>query len=163
MKTNTIRHLCFATIFTSLIGIVFTFSLLIWPGLSISSIWNNQSEHRESDIRISTSNMTVSSKTSGVPSMNDFAHAWELSLREPLYDAPAKQPVKFVPPPFPYVLVGTILNPDKTRAMFTSPSGKIEFRKEGETLGNAKLIQIQPEYVELLYYDKTIRIELPNQ
>ena len=61
-------------------------------------------------------------------------------------------------------LIGTILEPDRTVAMFSTAAGKIEFKRVGESVGTqaarAEVVEIQRNRVLVRYADRVITFEL---
>lgn len=87
--------------------------------------------------------------TNRVPPLKSFEAVWELNLRTPLYDnaAPTRVQARAV---FPARLMGTILEPDNSQAMFATASG-VEFKRIGDTIADAQVVEIGADSVTVLF------------
>ena len=89
--------------------------------------------------------------------LSAFARLWDVNLRRPLYDSPT--PAKTLPKPKPPAplnmrLVGTMIEPGHSMAMFITKGGRIELRRVGQTVAQAKVVTIQADRVKLMYHGR---------
>jgi type II secretory pathway component PulC len=76
---------------------------------------------------------------------------------------PPTQPVAPPPPPskpFTAKLTGTILETDRSMALFTTQTGEIQFVSVGQMIDDAKVVQIEPEKVILDRNGQTLTLEM---
>ena len=111
--------------------------------------------------------------TNNTPSLTlqDFERVYSRQLRRPLFDVPSpvvkpvvKRPTTKKQESLKMKLIGTILEPDRTVAMFSTAAGKIEFKRVGESVGTqaarAEVVEIQRNRVLVRYADRVITFEL---
>lgn len=93
----------------------------------------------------------------------DFQPLWNLKLRQPLFDPPP------APPPAPAVvkqpmlaikLAGIINEPGHCFAMFTMPDGQIEMKAVGDRCGDAEVLSIEDNTVNVRFNGQTIKLKL---
>lgn len=97
-----------------------------------------------------------------LPPLDEFTLLCQRKLQSPLYDPPPEpvaveeappEPVRL--PPLQITLLGTIVEPDRTVAMFATQGGHIELTRIGQTVSNApngpKVIDITADEVVVEY------------
>lgn len=97
-----------------------------------------------------------------LPPLDEFTLLCQRKLQSPLYDPPPEpvaveeaspEPVRL--PPLQITLLGTIVEPDRTVAMFATQGGHIELTRIGQTVSNApngpKVIGITADEVVVEY------------
>lgn len=102
-----------------------------------------------------------------LPPLKEFDSFSRLDLRPALFDAPPPPPAdpKPVaapkrPPPINFKLTGTILEPENSYALFLNPKGVVEFKKTGETIEGAEVLEISPDKVTVLYQEERIVMKI---
>ena len=112
---------------------------------------------------------TVDSETSHPAIAADEA-LWKRQLRRPLFDPPPPPPpevVKAELPPIRARLLGTILEQGNSQAMLFLPSGAVEFRTIGQSLGaddgEAMVVEISAANVKVKRGEEltTLSVEAP--
>ena len=111
-------------------------------------------------------NTSDSPQVFSLPSLSSYAPIWNLQLRpKAKIVTPPPAPVQHVAPPppskpFTAKLTGTILEADRSMALFTTKTGDIQFVSIGQMIEDAKVVQIEPEKVILDRNGQTLTIEL---
>ncbi|MFG0250499.1 MAG: hypothetical protein ACF8OB_16560, partial [Phycisphaeraceae bacterium JB051] len=102
-----------------------------------------------------------------LPTLASFTPAWDLRLRlveQAPPTPPPTRPVATPPPPpakpFTAKLTGTIIEPNHSMALFTTPDGEIQFVNLGQMIEDAKVVQIQPEQVIIQHNGQTLTLEI---
>ena len=93
------------------------------------------------------------------PPLAAFAAVWDRELGQPLDPldpppvAPPTQPAAAAtdPPPPPVKLIGTVLEPNYSMAVFARADGRPELRAVGETAGGAEVLRIEADAVTVRY------------
>jgi len=120
-------------------------------------------------------NYAVSTRTTPVddaieqqpaPTREEFAQLCERPLRRPLYDPPPPKPVVKQLPPLRVELLGTIIDGDNSMAIIRSEQGKVEYRRNGESVGPvdspARLVEIQSDSVLLERADERVTLKVQS-
>jgi len=99
------------------------------------------------------------------PVLATFGSVWNLNLRRPLYDQPARVAAKPTPktPALPARLVGTVIEPGRSVAMFITKAGKIELLGIGETVGNMEVLAITHESATVRHASRTIELTVEQE
>jgi hypothetical protein len=97
------------------------------------------------------------------PTAAELAAVGDIRLRS---NRPAAAPVvatPVAPPPAPLHvrLVGTIVEPGRSAALFVGPQGAVELKQVGEAVGSAKLSEVEDGRVILHQADRRMTLELP--
>lgn len=102
------------------------------------------------------------------PPLAAFEAVWDRELGQPL-DPPTPPPVApatrpamaFAPPPPPAKLVGTILEPGYSMAIFARADGRPELRAVGESAGGAEVLRIESDAVTVRHNGRplVLRVE----
>ena len=83
------------------------------------------------------------------PPLAAFEEVWDADLGGPLVPppppraAPLTQPAVATAPPPPMRLIGTIVEPGYSVAVFAGPDGRVEQRAVGEKAGGAEVLRIE--------------------
>lgn len=91
-----------------------------------------------------------------------FTDVWDKPLRQPLAVAPTAAPKPEPTLDLAFKLIGTVIEPDHSFAIFQVAPGQIEVRRVGETAGVAELISIGPRRVTIRYNGQTRELLLPD-
>jgi hypothetical protein len=102
-------------------------------------------------------------------SLEDLARVCGMDLRRPLYDAPSPPPAAgaAAPPAAPMAvrLVGTIVEPGHSMAVFQKPDGSFELCAQGESVADAggavAVTAINQDKVTVQYLGQTQELALP--
>jgi hypothetical protein len=88
------------------------------------------------------------------PALSDFAKVWDINLQRPLIDHPA--PAVAAPaapivarPPVGVKLIGTVIEPGHSVAIFIRTDGKTEVKAVGESVAGDQVLEIKPESATL--------------
>ena len=106
-----------------------------------------------------------------LPSLASYAPIWQMQLRPRVtatITVAPPEPARHPPPPpptkaFTAKLTGTILEDNHSMALFTTQTGEIEFVMIGQTVEDARVVQIQPQKVILDRNGQTLTVELTEQ
>jgi type II secretory pathway component PulC len=105
--------------------------------------------------------------SSAAARIDENAEVWGRPYRRPLEDAPpvVSQPVvaPVKAPPLNLKLMGTILEPGRERAIFSTAKGVSVLRKVGETVGDtsaAEVVQIARDQVVVRYNGELVTLVL---
>ncbi len=93
----------------------------------------------------------------------DFQPLWNLQLRQPLFDpppAPSPAPPVVKQPILTIKLAGIINEPGHCFAMFTMPDGQIEMKAVGDRCGDAEVVSIEDNVVNVRFNGQTIKLRL---
>lgn len=108
-----------------------------------------------------------SSDPAALPALSTFEPIWRLNLQRPLYDAPpsavAKQSATPKPRSLNIKLAGTVVEPGKSMALFTTSTGKMELKGIGDDIDGARLLDIVLDRVSVQYRGKTIDLVLEKK
>ena len=94
---------------------------------------------------------------------------WDMSLRRPLVDAPAPPPsapvaaqpaIDQAPPPPHLHLVGTIVEPGHSIALFQGAAGRTEFKAIGDAAEGAKVVSIREDGATVLWDGREIVVPI---
>lgn len=101
-----------------------------------------------------------------LPPIEAFERIWNLDLQQPLNDAPLEASqgaqVAASSAPLSCRLLGTVIEPGHTLALFVASNGQIEFKAVGEQIDNADIRQITAERVTLFRAGQTVQLTLPE-
>jgi len=104
-----------------------------------------------------------------LPSLQQFQQVWRKPLRRPLFDPPpaATAARTSTPPPqapLRIKLLGTVLEPGQSMAMFAVPPGTITIKRVGEAIGEApnqaEIMDIQTDRAVLRCQGQTMTVEI---
>ena len=102
-----------------------------------------------------------------LPSRKDLQEVASRRLRDPLFDPPPQPVEKPKPPPpvvLPFKLVGTMIEPGQSLAVFHDRAGQVELRAEGETIDGTtngpKVIRIGADSVDIEHHGKQIVLKV---
>ncbi len=132
---------------------------------AIAWVANNPPTTSTTDHADKTKTHTFRDSTDHAIDLNAMQRIWDLPLRKPLYDPPPPvvEVKKFVPPPLPVRLTGTIVEPGQTLAMLKHQNGKVEFCNIGHKVGEIEVVEITDGQVKLLYYGKPVTLTLGKE
>lgn len=149
------------------LGVVFCLTAalsLAWGVLRTTPV----SLELQDNIRPIVPNGNQEPMTSAAAKINENDEVWSRPYRRPLVDLPpvASSPVvaQVKAPPLNLKLMGTILEPGRERAIFSTAKGVSELRKVGETVGDApasaEVVQIARDRVVVRYNGELVTLEL---
>jgi hypothetical protein len=84
-----------------------------------------------------------------------------MDLRRPLYDPPPAQAApQPAPVPLAVRLLGTAVEPGRSRALVVGPDGKVQLVSAGESVAGAEVRQIEAESITVRYRDEDVVVQL---
>ena len=105
-----------------------------------------------------------SAEEAGVP-LKHYEVIWQRNLRRPIFDPPPVIRVK-VSPPKPKLkvrLVGTVLEPGFTYAIFTDSGGKTVLKRIGESIQGARVESISDGRVTVALAGRTLILKVEKK
>lgn len=94
-----------------------------------------------------------------LPPLSEFEPVWKVRLRSAPANAPGSRALMQAPQSplgLPLRLAGTIVEPGHSFAIFITGVGKIELKKIGETIADARVLEISEGSVSVSYRGQTV-------
>lgn len=104
-------------------------------------------------------------QTPSIPSAAQWTALGELDLRRRLFDPVAvvrEEPPPPPPPPMTVRLVGTIVEPGQSLAIFTTRGGSTQIISPGQTLEDITLLEVEAKQVTIQRFGQTLTLKLEN-
>jgi hypothetical protein len=101
-----------------------------------------------------------------LPPLSEFEPVWKVRLRSAPANAPGSRAFTQAPQSplgLPIRLAGTVVEPDHSFAIFITSVGKIELKKIGETIADARVLEISDGSVSLSYRGQTVNLPMEKK
>lgn len=101
------------------------------------------------------------------PTHKDFRASFQLNLQRPLFDPPPPPVPKAAPapppPPLTLRLLGTVIEVERSQALFLTQAGDIVCAYLGDTVDGATVHAIHSTHVEVKQQDRVQTLQVPTE